>query len=122
MSKEKPFILPYPEMITPTLIGALTILTGWVLAIREEYPWYATVSFAAIGLINWVIARDKYFCSAYALAITFNLLGIFAVVIWLIWSTQEVISLLGALLPAPLRDLFADLLGRASEMVRTPGQ
>jgi hypothetical protein len=49
-----------------------------------------------------------------------RLLILATVVIWLIWSTQEVISLLGALLPAPLRDLFADLLGRASEMVRTP--
>ena len=49
-----------------------------------------------------------------------RLLILATAVIWLIWSTQEVLSILGALLPAPLRDLFADLLGRASEMVRTP--
>lgn len=40
------------------------------------------------------------------------------VTFWLVSATGTVLGMLGALLPAPLRELFADILNQASEVVR----
>ena len=40
------------------------------------------------------------------------------VTFWLVSATGTVLGMLGAFLPAPLRELFADMLNQASEVVR----